>query len=118
MAVKEYLDKGGLSYFFSKLKVYIKGMLGVKQAHWTTTTEIADNSEITIPLKYEVGNDSLSVYCMGEKLVKADPANSLDGHYIEVGTTGGVSTKIQLYNIGQSVPVGITFEVVVHGIYK
>ncbi len=84
----------------------------------TTTTELADNSQITLPLSYQVGNGSLLVFCLGEKLIKADPSNSKDGHYIEVGANGAMSNVIQLYNIGQSVPIGTTFEFMVPSGYN
>lgn len=84
----------------------------------TVETPIADNSVIQSPIKYEVGNGSLAVYLMGERLIKADPDNQIDGHYIEVGETGSLSNSIQLYNIGQSVPAGIQIQFVVTGGYN
>lgn len=86
--------------------------------HVTTTAEIADNSQITVPLSYQVGNGSLLVFCLGEKLIKADPDNNIDGHYIEIGNSGAMSNKIQLYNIGQSVPIGTAFEFMVPSGYN
>ncbi len=83
-----------------------------------TTAEIADNSQITLPLSYQVGNGSLLVFCLGEKLIQADPDNSKDGHYIEVGTNGQMSNIIQLYNIGQTVPIGTVFEIMVPSGYN
>lgn len=118
MAEKKYLDLSGLTHFLTKIKAYITNQTTMVQNHMTTTQAIADNSKITIPVKYKVGNDSLEVYCMGEKLVKARPDQSQDGHYIEVGSNGSISNQIQLYNIGQSVPVGITFGFVVNGKYE
>lgn len=82
------------------------------------TAEIADNSQITLPLSYQVGNGSLLVFCLGEKLIQADPDNNKDGHYIEVGTSGEMSTTIQLYNIGRTVPVGTVFEIMVPSGYN
>ena len=79
----------------------------------TTQTELADNSELEIPLYYEVGNGSLTVYFMGEKLIKADPTSDIDGHYVEVGTKGETSNKIQWHNIGQSIPKGVQIDFVV-----
>lgn len=114
----KYLDYNGLSYFFQKMKTLINNRLGKVQEHIITTSTIADNSTITSPIKYEVGNDSLEVYLMGEKLVKADPDHGVDGHYLEVGTKGSVSTQIKLYNIGQSIPKGIVIEFVVDGNYN
>ena len=88
------------------------------EAYITTTTEIADNSQITSPLSYQVGNNSLAVYLMGERLVKADPSSSIAGNYIEVGDYGSMSTTIQLYNIGTTVPQGTVIQFIVTGGYN
>lgn len=77
----------------------------------TTTTEIAENTNYTIPLNYKVGSDVLDIYYMGEKLIKGT-------HYIEVGTTGSVSNTIQFYEWGQAVPSGRTIEFIVRGVYE
>ncbi|MBR0428198.1 MAG: hypothetical protein IJK18_08390 [Clostridia bacterium] len=77
----------------------------------TTTEEIAENTNYTIPLNYKVGNNSLEISYMGEKLIK-------DIHYIEVGNTGEVSNTIQFYNWGQAVPSGRTIEFIVRGVYE
>lgn len=76
----------------------------------TTTTEIAENTNYTIPLNYKVGADVLEIFYMGEKLIK-------DTHYIEVGNDGEVSNTIQFYNWGQAVPSGRTIEFIVKGVY-
>ena len=77
----------------------------------TTSTTIAENTDYTIPLNYKVGDNSLEVIYMGEKLIKGT-------HYIEVGNTGAVSNTIQFYNWGQSVPTGRTIEFIVRGVYS
>lgn len=77
----------------------------------TTTEEIAENTNYTIPLNYKVGADVLDIFYMGEKLIKGT-------HYIEVGTTGSVSNTIQFYNWGQAVPSGRTIEFIVRGVYE
>ena len=76
-----------------------------------TTTEIAENTNYTIPLNYKVGADVLDIFYMGEKLIKGT-------HYIEVGNTGEVSNTIQFYNWGQAVPSGRTIEFIVRGVYE
>ena len=76
-----------------------------------TTTEIAENTNYTIPLNYKVGSDVLDIYYMGEKLIKGT-------HYIEVGNAGEVSNTIQFYNWGQAVPSGRTIEFIVRGVYE
>lgn len=75
----------------------------------TTTEEIAENTDYTIPLNYIVGDNSLEIYYMGEKLVK-------DEHYIEVGEEGEVSNIIQFYDWGQAVPVDRLIEFIVRGV--
>ena len=76
-----------------------------------TTTEIAENTNYTIPLNYKVGSDVLDIYYMGEKLIKGT-------HYIEVGNTGEVSNTIQFYEWGQAVPSERTIEFIVRGVYE
>lgn len=83
----------------------------VQTATVTTSTTIAENTDYTIPLNYRVGDNSLEVIYMGEKLIKGT-------HYIEVGNTGEVSNTIQFYNWGQSVPTGRTIEFIVRGVYS
>lgn len=119
MATKKYLDYNGLSYFFLKLKEMIQessGELTINRSVTITTAAIADNSTITVP-KYKVGNNSLQVYVLGEKLIKATSTSGTNGHYTEVGTTGNTSTQIKLANIGQSIPKGTPIEFVVFGSY-
>lgn len=76
---------------------------------------IADNSEITIPCNYKVGNDSLMVIFNGEVLLKA--TDTLDGHYKEVGITGSISNKIKIHQWGCSVEPGDVFKFLVRGDY-
>lgn len=83
----------------------------VQTAIITTSTTIAQNTNYTIPLKYRVGDNSLEVIYMGERLIKGT-------HYIEVGNTGEVSNTIQFYNWGQAVPSGRTIEFIVRGVYE
>lgn len=93
-----------------------KGKFSAVQIKYTILeSAIEDNSTITIPITYQVGNNSLEVYVLGERLVKVD--GDKDGHYTEVGTTGQTSNKIQLHNIGQSIPVGTVITYVVTGDY-
>ena len=77
----------------------------------TTTEEIAENTNYTIPLNYKVGADVLDIFYMGEKLIKGT-------HYIEVGNDGEVSNTIQFYDWGQAVPSGRTIEFIVRGVYE
>ena len=77
----------------------------------TTSSPISQNTDYTIPIYYKVGNNSLDIYYMGERLIKGT-------HYTEVGTNGDVSNKIQFYNWGMSVPANRTIEFVVKGVYS
>lgn len=92
-------------------KVTKSNLQKIQKATITTTTEIAENTNYTIPLNYKVGADVLDIFYMGEKLIKGT-------HYIEVGTTGSVSNTIQFYNWGQAVPSGRTIEFIVRGVYE
>lgn len=93
-----------------------KGKISAVQIEYTILdTAIEDNSTITIPVTYQVGNNSLEVYVLGERLVKVD--GNKDGHYTEVGTAGQTSNQIQLHDIGQSIPVGTVIMYVVTGDY-
>ena len=76
---------------------------------------IADNSEITIPCYYKVGNDSLMVFFNGEVLLKA--TDMLDGHYEEVGATDSISNKIKIHEWGCSAEPGDVFKLLVRGDY-
>ena len=93
-----------------------KGKFSAVQIKYTILeSAIEDNSTITIPVTYQVGNNSLEVYVLGERLVKVD--GDKDGHYTEVGTTGQTSNQIQLHDIGQNIPVGTVITYVVTGDY-
>lgn len=114
MATKKYLDYNGLSYFFQKLKPLISNQAKITRSVTITTEEIADNSTIDTPA-YQVGNNSLEVYVLGEKLILASSSTGSDGHYTEVGNTGSTSNQIKLANIGQSIPKGTPIEFIVYG---
>lgn len=58
-------------------------------------TTIVNEYEIILPIKYIVGNNLLSLYWNGERLVKA--TDTKDGHYKEVGAEGQVSNKIAMH---------------------
>lgn len=58
-------------------------------------TEITNDYEITLPISYTVGNNSLSLFWNGVKLMKA--TNTEDGHYVEVGTNGVTSNLIRFH---------------------
>lgn len=88
----------------------LNNMQTVQAATVITSSSILQNTNYTIPLFYRVGDNSLEVYYMGEKLIKGT-------HYVEVGTAGAISNIIQFYNWGQAVPANRTIEFVVRGVY-
>lgn len=45
-------------------------------------TTISNGYTVTLPVKYQVGNNSLELYLSGEKLIKQE--GTADGHYTEV----------------------------------
>ena len=54
----------------------------------TTTSEVTQNTNYTVPQKYHVGKNDLWVYFEGTLLIK-------DENYIEIGVDGEESTAIQ-----------------------
>lgn len=86
-----------------------------------TTQEIAINTNYTIPINYKVGNDSLEIFYMGEKLRKS--TEEQEGHYKEIGTEGEISNIIQFHNWGEegnymNVPINRFIEFKVRGDYS
>ena len=69
-------------------KVAINKLLPLKQASVSLTSTVSANTNYTIPLNYQVGNNSLEVIYCGSKLAKGQDYN-------EIGTTGEVSNIIQ-----------------------
>ena len=57
-------------------------------------TEIQANTELELPCFYKVGADVLDVYYLGERLIKDDAENGIEGHYQEVGELDSISNKI------------------------
>lgn len=92
-------------------KIKMKKLRTETHTTLTTTTQIAENTNYTIPVYYKVGSNTLDIYYMGEKLVKNE-------HYIEVGESGAVSNIIQFKDWGQSVPKDRIIEFVVKGEYS
>lgn len=76
-----------------------------------TNIAIPENTNYTIPLCYLVGNNSLEIFYMGEKLVK-------DEQYIEVGSANAISNTIQFKDWGMSVPTDRIIEFRVKGDYN
>ena len=58
-------------------------------------TTITNGYQVTLPIQYQVGNNSLELRLNSEVLKLA--TDTTDGHYKEVGTAGSRSNKIQFY---------------------
>lgn len=95
----------------NKLQDNIEEAITINRKVIKTETEIAENTNYTIPLYYQVGNNSLEIVYMGEKLIK-------DIHYKEIGDEGTISNTIQFFDWGMNVPTGRTIEFVVRGEYN
>ena len=67
----------------------------------TTTSEITQNTNYTVPQKYHVGKNDLWVFFEGTLLIK-------DENYIETGVDGEESTAIQF--LDWDVPIGSKLE--------
>lgn len=70
--------------------------------------------EIEIPCKYKVGADVLDVYLNGERLIKSSDISGKDGHYLETGSTGSISNKIETI-IDWNLEAGDMLDFVVRG---
>lgn len=99
--------------------VAMKSEIKINRSLITLQNKIDSNTNYTIPLSYQVGNDSLEVFYCTTKLQKGED-------YIEVGENGSVSTTIQflddLGNLDMSGVEGFenfteTLEFVVRGEY-
>lgn len=99
--------------------VAMKSEIKINRSLITLQNKIDSNTNYTIPLSYQVGNDSLEVFYCTTKLQKGED-------YIEVGENGSVSTTIQflddLGNLDMSDVEGFenfteTLEFVVRGEY-
>lgn len=60
-----------------------------------TGTVISNGKELTLPLKYQVGNGSLELFFNTEKMILA--TDTEDGHYKEVGEAGALSNTIAFH---------------------
>lgn len=77
-----------------------------KKAELSTTDEIMQNTDFVIPIFYKVGDDVLSIFYQGCKLIK-------DVHYVEIGNVDSISDRIQLKD--WSAPSGKNFEFITKG---
>ena len=98
----------------------VSKLLPRKRASVTLSSTVNANTNYTIPLYYQVGNNSLEVYYLGSKLEKGTDYN-------EIGNPGDISNTIQfLDSIGDLDMSGVegfedfeeTLEFVVRGEYN
>jgi hypothetical protein len=102
------LNKNTMDTFQNNIEKGInKNNIGVIK----TNIAIPENTNYTIPLYYKVGNNSLEIFYMGEKLVK-------DEQYIEVGSANAISNTIQFKDWGMSVPTDRIIEFRTKGDYN
>ena len=73
----------------------------------TLTNDLADNSYITLPAYYKVG-DTLQVYFELNKEIE----------YIEVGQTGHLSNQIRINSWGDIIDAGFTFSFIIKGLHE
>lgn len=69
-------------------KAKISKLLPLQRASVTLESTVNANTNYTLPVYYEVGNNSLEVFYCGSKLEKGTDYN-------EIGNTGDVSNTIQ-----------------------
>lgn len=72
----------------NKMQDNIEEAINIQRATVTLSSTVNANTNYTIPLYYQVGNNSLEVYYLGSKLEKGVDYN-------EIGTAGEVSNTIQ-----------------------
>ena len=101
-------------------KAKISKLLPLQRSTVTLESTVNANTNYTLPVYYEVGNNSLEVFYCGSKLEKGTDYN-------EIGNTGEVSNIIQfLDNVGDLDMSGVegfedfeeTLEFVVRGEYN
>lgn len=92
----------------------------IQQSTIELTETISTDTEYTLPLYYQVGNNSLELYYCGEKLIK-------DVHYSEVGTSGNTSNiitfisdleYIDMSDIDEFEDFTATLDVIIRGNYE
>ena len=101
-------------------KAKISKLLPLKRASVTLESTVNANTNYTLPVYYEVGNNSLEVFYCGSKLEKGTDYN-------EIGNSGDISNTIQFTDsVGDLDMAGVegfedfeeTLEFVVRGEYN
>lgn len=76
------------AFLLNKLQDNMENAININRVKVILQNTISANTNYTIPVPYQVGNDSLEIYYCGFKFQK-------DEDYIEIGTEGEESTTIQ-----------------------
>ncbi len=76
------------AFNLNKMQDNIEEAINVQRASVTLSSTVNANTNYTLPVYYEVGNNSLEVFYCGSKLEKGTDYN-------EIGNTGDVSNTIQ-----------------------
>lgn len=76
------------AFNLNKMQDNIEEAINVQRASVTLSSTVNANTNYTLPVYYEVGNNSLEVFYCGSKLEKGTDYN-------EIGNTGEVSNIIQ-----------------------
>lgn len=105
-----YWDSTGIVHNKKKLSEFIDP----KKYKLIITEDKESGEEIVIPCYYKVGADVLDVYLNGERLIKSSDISGKDGHYLETGSTGSISNKIETI-IDWNLEEGDILEFVVRG---
>lgn len=92
--VEEITDSVG-TIVDSQMNDYLLKRVDVSTVTIPANTTITNGYEITLPIQYQVGNNSLELRLDSEVLKLA--SETADGHYKEVGAAGAKSNKIQFY---------------------
>lgn len=90
--------------------------IDVGQVTITEGTTITNGYELTLPVTYEVGNNSLALYLEGERLIKA--TDTTDGHYTEIGDDDEESTTIALYRTDDDGDWTLTEDITIIAVVK
>lgn len=88
----KYLGKINIDFEFPDEDSKFFNIVGWDNSYFKVREKLEENieelSEYTIPIKYIVGNDSLTIYCDNELLI-------LNENYEEIGENGKVSNKVR-----------------------
>lgn len=105
-----YWDSTGIVHNKKKLNE----LIDVTKYQLKITENKEAGEEIEIPCYYKVGAGVLDVYLNGERLIKSSDISGKDGHYLETGSNGSISNKIETI-IDWNLEAGDMLDFVVRG---